>query len=99
MIILKERYDLSKIRNYMAKLGFEEFQSPMSVEREYSGLIAFRRGKWKVEFNYPPESLSFSSTTGPSWCSVKLSEIKSIDVNDRSLEISEKNGSYIMLWT
>ena len=99
MIILKERYDLSKIRSYMTKLGFEEFESPLSAEREYSGLIAFRRGKWKVEFNYPPEILTFMSTSSPSWCSVKFSEIKSIDVNDKSIEISEKNGSYIMLWT
>jgi len=104
MIILKEhkieeRYDLSRIRNYMAGLGFEEYQTPMTAEREYSGLIAFRKYNWTASFNYPPETILFTSAKGTgSYCSVKWADIKQVQCNARALVIIMNNGNEVQLW-
>lgn len=99
-IKVNEGYDLSKIRSFMAKLGFQEVETPMTAIRDYSGLIVFRRDSWRIEFNYPPETLTCSTLKGNgSWCSIRWADIKSIQCTSTSLDIIEKTGNEIQLWT
>ena len=84
----------------MSRIGFEEVQTPMTAIRDYSGLVVFRRDSWRIEFNYPPETLTCSTLKGNgSWFSVKLSDIKSIQCTSNTLDVVEKNGNEIQLWT
>ena len=97
---IEERYDLSKIRSYMDRLGFKEVSTPLTYEYEYSGLIAFVKDGWKIEFNYPPETLNFLREKGSAggWCCISWSDIKSINCDSRKLDIVLNNGNDIHIW-
>ena len=97
---MQEKYDLKQIRDFMNKLGFEEMGTSWMYQYDYSGLIAFVHGPWKVEFNYPPETLTFSAVNGlnGSWFTVVWSNIKSIECDNNTLRVVEKNGSELRLW-
>ena len=99
-IKFNEGYDLNKIKSFMKKLGFEQIETPLTYQYEYSGMIAFKKDLWKIEFTYPSELLVFAAVKGVngSWFSVKLDDIKSIECTSRTIHVITKSGFEAQLW-
>lgn len=97
---VQEGYDLNKIRSFMKKLGFEQTETPLTYQYEYSGMIAFKKDLWKIEFTYPSELLIFAAFKGVngSWFSAKLDDIKAVECTNRTIHVTMKNGNEVQLW-
>ena len=97
---VQESYDLSKIMAFMKKLGFEQIETPLTYQYDNSGMIAFKKDLWKIEFTYPSELLIFAAFKGVngSWFSTKFDDIKSIDCVPRSIHVIMKSGAEVQLW-
>lgn len=98
MIILKEAFNLDKIRSFMKQRGFEEFEGFLTSVHDNSGSLMFKNRKYLVIYNYPRDSITIQKEDASDVFSFYIKNIKKFNVSSGVLFIESADGSAITLY-